>query len=378
MSGGPKNASLDGDGFRFYSWKDPETGEETRVLSVTSIKKLCGENYRLVAWQISNVLNVTLGVTKRTVIGPRGGKKDIYVRDGEFPGAFARQLLATEGKQGGLDALRKWARSAAEEPRDTAAVRGTLVHETIELNVKTDRIDFPYVESAVERLSARDRKKMATKGGVTQEDVDFVTACSRQYWDMRQNVPFVVLAKEPQVWNLTAGYAGSADVLMWFLGEWIRVADDAKGEPVYVFAPLSGVDTAALQKAANAGQITQADIARIGGSVTLGDWKTSAGVYTDQVIQVHAYLAAEFVGADGVIDQRLTDILNAADEAAIIHIRPEGWGVHFVHFEKPVLRAFLGSVALARFLATYPEADPLFTHTISGKAAPPPIETAAA
>ena len=39
-----------------------------------------------------------------------------------------------------------------------------------------------------------------------------------QYEDMRANVPFVIIAREPQVFNLTLGYGGSADTIIWFLG----------------------------------------------------------------------------------------------------------------------------------------------------------------
>lgn len=350
MSGGPQDASINGDGFRFYRWEPKDGSEPTDVLSVTSIRKLCGESYQLVAWQIGNVVNVATGMTKRTVIGLRGGRKDVYVQDGPFPGPFMRQMIAGEGRQASLDSIRKWLRDTADAPRDTAAVRGTIVHEAIELNARVDNIDEAYIESAIGRLSSRDRKKMETKGGVTAEDVDFVGLCVGQYWDMRAKVPFVILAKEPQVWNLEAGYAGSADVLIWFLPDGPTDARAIRG----------------FQSMADRGEITQAVIEEIGGHVTLGDWKTSKGVYTDQVVQVHAYLAAKFIGHDGVIDQRLTDILVASNTAAIIHIRPEGWAIHFIDFEAAPLRAFLGSCAFARFVAMYPDPQPLFTHDLKG------------
>lgn len=329
-----------------YQWIE-EGKEPVDVISVTSIRKLCGEPLQLVQWQISNVLNVVLGTTKRVKIGPRGGRTETYVRDGEFPGIFLTKLLATEGTQAGLDALRKWLRETADKPRDTAAVRGTMVHEAIEIGATVDMIDRRYVELAVGRLSPRDQKKMAA--GVTEEDVEFIRSCVAQYWDMRAKVPFVLLAREPQVWNLSQGYAGSADALIWFLPEAHRALPE-------------------LQKMADRGEITQAFIEEVGGHVTLGDWKTSKGVYTDQVVQVHGYLMAEFVGADGTRDERLTEIIRAANEAAIIHIRPNKWAVHFVDFERPVALAFLGSVAFARFLAMYPQPFELFKKDLSGSA----------
>lgn len=364
MSGGPKDASIAGNGFRWYEWAE-EGKEPIRVLSVTSIRKLCGEPFNLVMWQIANIVNAATGMTKRIKIGPRGGRQETYVSDGWKPGESLPpfvKLLSSAETQKDLDAARAWLQTAGERPRDTAAIRGTIVHESIELNVATERIDEDYMIAAVDRLSARDRTKVKKLGGITDDDVAFVKACNAQFWDMRLWVPFVILAKEPQVWNLTAGYAGSADVLLWFLGDF-----DAAGR----FTALPGMTPSVireLQRKADKGQITQALIAETGGHVTLGDWKTAKGVYTDNVVQVTAYLAAEFVGSNGVIDQRLTDILTAAAEAAIIHIRPDGWSVHFVNFETHVLRAFLGSVAFARFLATYQEPTELFTYSVSGAA----------
>lgn len=358
----PKNASIRGDGFRFYSWdpspqEDPavlaqySATEKTDVLSVTSIRALNGLSHQLVSWQINNIINAAMGTTKRIVIGPRGGRNETYVQDGAFPGTFATMLAATNGKQAGLDKTREWLRNTAEKPRDVAAIRGSIVHEAIEIGATIDRIDEAYVDSAVLRLSTRDQAKIKKHGGVVEEDVTFVADCVKQYWNLRVNVPFVILAREPQVWNLTAGYGGSADVLAWFLPAGTSIAT-----------------LAMWQKRANEGKVFQLDIEANGGHVTLGDWKTSTGVWTDNIVQVHAYLAATFIGTDGRIDRRLTDILTASNEAAVIHIRPEAWTVHFLEFRTDVLRAFLGSVAYARFVATYPEPEPLFTHDIKGAA----------
>lgn len=345
---GPKNASISAGGFRLYEWPNAEDPDEPyRLLSVTSIRKLCGENYKLVAWQINNVINAAMGTTARVRIGPRGGRSKVYVRDGDFPGAFLSRMIEGKGTQASLDSTRKWLRETADAPRDIAAVRGTLVHEAIELGASTDMIDRRYVEVAVGRLSPRDQKKM--KAGVTDEDVAFIHGGVAQYWDMRAHVPFVLIAREPQVFNLTAGYGGSADALFWFLPDG---------------APES--DRLALQKAADDKGLTIHDIEKIGGDITLGDWKTSKGVYTDHVIQAHAYLAAEFIGADGVIDERLTPMLKKANEAAIVHIRPTRWSVDFTEFRMDVLRGFLGSVAYARLLAAHEQPFDLFTRRLKG------------
>ena len=342
MSAGPRDATLNGEGFRFYHWAPAEGGEECDLLSVSSIAKLCGESYTLVNWQIANVIDVALSTMKRTVIGPRGGVREKRLVD-EYPGEFARRLAATDGEQPKIDELRKWVREQADQPRNIAAARGSMVHKAIENNVAWDRIERPYVEAAFADLSSRDRKRAKT--GVKDEDVAFVRHAVRQYWDMRASVPFVIISREPQVFNLQAGYAGSADGLCWFLPK--------------------GFDVKDLPKAS---QITLKLIENIGGYLAVGDWKTSGKLYTDNVLQVTAYGAGEFVASGGVVDHRLTDILQATTRGVLFHVRPNKWGVHTFDFNEPTLRAFLGRVATARYLATYPTPHALFVESITGQA----------
>lgn len=338
---GPANASLNGEGFRFYRWEPAEGGEPTDVLSVTSIRKLCGEPYVLVRWQISNVLDAIFGTQKVTTIGPRGGVKETR-QVFEFPSEFAVKYDATAGEQGAIDSVRKWLSETADQPRNIAAIRGTITHEAIEKNVDWTRIEQAYIENAFANLSQRDRAKV--KGGVRFEDVNFVRNSLRQYWDMRKNVPMFIIAREVQVFNLTAGYAGSADALAWL------PPDDFTG-------PMPKAESFNI------------DLFRLlGGTLALLDWKTSKGVYTDQVVQAHAYMAAEFVGTNGIKDDRLTELLQATMVGGLVHIRPNQWAVHLFDFNQKVLRAFLGSVAFARFLATYPEPDTLFSRDIKGSA----------
>ena len=76
--------------FRFYRY-DPEDGSEpVDLLSVTSVRTLCGESYNLVNWKLANLADAALGTMKRTVIGPRGGvseKRQVW----EYPSEFARK-----------------------------------------------------------------------------------------------------------------------------------------------------------------------------------------------------------------------------------------------------------------------------------------------
>ena len=224
-------------------------------------------------------------------------------------------------------------------------MRGTITHEAIEKNVEWDRIERPFVENAFAGLSSRDRNKM--RDGVSDQDVSFVRNGVRQYWDMRQHVPFVIIARELQVFNLTAGYAGSFDALVWM------VPDDWGSRPL----PKGSEITLPWVKA-EGGSVDQ---------IVLLDWKTGKGVYTDQVVQAHAYLSAEFVGSDGIVNRRLTDLLLAARRGGLVHIRPNAWAVHLFEYEEEIVRAFFGSVAFARFLAKHPEPFGMFTKTYKGE-----------
>lgn len=364
MANGPRNAGENADGFRVYRWAGGNTDlnlrygavEPADLLSVTSIKTLAGENFKLVNWKISNVVNVATGSRKVTRVGPRGGIKEVNVQDGEFPGEFIRRILAEPGK---IDEHRRWLRDNADMPRDVAAVRGSVVHKMIEDNLPLRVLDEDVIRKRFALQWAGEKRKV--KPAILDDDVYFVWNAMRQYEDMRENVPFVVLAQEPQVFNLRAGYAGSADVLIWFLGHW-----DEAG----VFVPLPGVDVAYWQKEADAKRVTKAIVEEVGGTLGVGDWKTAKSILTSHVIQTIAYMSGEFIAVDGIIDERLTELLQATMAGMLIHVRPNAWGVSLFDFEdrQDALRAFLGSVAYARFLAVHPDPSELFFTTMQGTA----------
>lgn len=334
---------MNGGEFRYYRY-DPEDGSPpVDLLSVTSIRSLCGESYNLVNWKLNNLADAVLGTTKRTVIGPRGGVKEVR-QVWEFPSEFARRYNESEGAQSVIDSLRKWLRDRADEPRNVAAVRGTLVHEAIEKNVFWDRCDRAYVESAFADLAGRDQKKIGR--AINDEDVAFVQNSLRHYWLMRESVPMVILAREVRVVNLTAGYAGTFDALVWVLPD--------------------GVTASQVRRETEMASITLDTINHYGGRLILVDWKTATGIHTDYVVQAHAYLSAEFAIVDGVRDERVTDLLLAAQEGGIAHIRPNGWKLHLFPFEPATVRAFLGSVAFARFLAQNPDPKAIWSQTYSG------------
>lgn len=342
---------MNGGEFRFYRYTDPETGEVSDLLSVTSIRNLCGEGYRLVNWKQANLADAALGTMKRKVIGPRGGVKDVR-QVWEFPSEFARMYADSEGDQSKIDDLRRWLRAQGDEPRNIAARRGSISHTAIEKNVAWDRIERPWVEAAFADLSQKDKRRAKT--GVTDEDINFVKNTVRHYEAMRDEVPMVVLAREVRVVNLTVGYAGTFDALVWLLG------DIVDGE----FVPLP---PEAQQKALalKGDKVTLRSILAIGGTLVLLDWKTGTGIHTDNVVQAHAYLAAEFA-VTSKRDERITDLLTAAQYAGLVHLRPNGWKLHLFPYEDEAIRAFLGSVAFARYLAKYPEPGPIFAATLAG------------
>ena len=367
----PRNATVNGDGFRIYQWPGGDTPlnrefnavEAQDLLSVTSIRTLAGEPYQLVNWKIANVVNLATGTRKITVIGPRGGVSEKYVPDGPHPGEFVARMLETRGQQKALDALRRWLRETADEPRDVAAVRGTVVHKLIEDRLPLSVVDRDVIEKRMTTQWTKEKKRKQPPNFL-DDDYNFVWNCLVNYWDMRAKVPFVVISQEPQVYNLTAGYGGSADVLLWFLGHWSRSEDGDVS-----FVPLEVLpDVESLQKRADRGTLTADEIVAVGGQVAVGDWKTSKGVYTGHVTQTTAYMAAEFVAYDGIIDRRLTAILALARLGMVIHIRPDHWSVDLFEMRKDVLRAFFGSVAFARFLAFFKRPEPLFVYSLSGHA----------
>lgn len=338
---GPRNARTTASGVRVYTWAPADGSPSTEVLSVTSIRKLNGLPMGLVNWQLNNIVNVATGTRQVVRVGPRGGVKKAYVADGDAPGEFGRRLVAAEGAEGALKLLRKYLREQADAPRDVAAVKGTIVHGLIERGVPFTRLTDDYVTYLFESQWERERSKV--KSELTEDDMRFVQHSLRQYEDFRAHERFVILAQEPQIWNLTHGYSGSADVLVAILPEGAELPDEPTAD----------------------------DVLKAGGRVAVWDWKTAEDVVTDYVVQVTAYLSGEFIGADGVVDQRLTDLLAIADTGGIVTIRPDKWGLsEFSPFvDGRIVRAFLGSLAFARFVAEYPEPSKLFTRTITGKAA---------
>jgi len=122
-----------------------------------------------------------------------------------------------------------------------------------------------------------------------------------QYLDWLSVSKAVVIGAEFQVFNLAVGYAGTIDLLCQF-------AD---------------------------------------GSVWLVDLKTGKGVYSEHDIQIAAYAHAEFVGADDVVDQWLTDWLHAVTRCAVLHLADDGWEFIALTPDDGAWEAFCGLLAFS-------------------------------
>jgi len=322
------------------------------VISVTAARSVVGIPYQLQAWQINNVVNLATGQRRAEwrdySKSTRGRLVKGYKKDGPFPGEFVRRMIATEGDEDKLREVRAWTKTTADEPRDIAAVRGSVVHKLLEIRAPMKALSEELIRWYIDQQWEQEGRKVLPT--VTDEDVDFVGDAMANYWDMRETIPFVILAQEPQVWNLRVGYAGSADVLIWFLP-----ADQTTRVRYW-------------QEMANKGLVDAELIGSVGGHTALGDWKTSPDVYTGHVVQGVAYLAAEFVGRSGIIDERLTRILRGTMHGLIIKIRPDGWEVDTFQYRNDVAHAFFGQIALARFLLTNEKPTNLFNETVHGTA----------
>lgn len=125
-----------------------------------------------------------------------------------------------------------------------------------------------------------------------------------------------VLAREFQIWNLTVGYAGTGDLLGRFPDGSIWVVDDKTGGD---------------------------------------DW--DEGLYPEQVLQLVPYLMGEFVGNDGIVDERLTALLHQATGIGILHLIDKGWEFRSLRATEAEWRAFRGLLTFALWAAEHDDID---------------------
>jgi len=144
----------------------------------------------------------------------------------------------------------------------------------------------------------------------------------RQFLDWRATSGVEILGQELQVWSPTIGYAGSVDLLG-------RFPD---------------------------------------GSVWVVDYKTGDGLYSDQLLQLLAYLMADFVGVDDVVDDAMTELLREATGVALLHLEDDGWEFRSLEATPAAWRAWRGLLAFARWQADHLEIDSVTLGTKKGAA----------
>jgi hypothetical protein len=178
---------------------------------------------------------------------------------------------------------RAWLRAAHEEERDRAANRGTAVHKAAEDGVAPEDVT--------------DYEDPESEAVVPAEEI---RPKLRQYLAWLEQSGAEILLKERQVWNLELGYAGSFDLLCRFPN----------------------------------------------GELWIVDLKTG-GAYADHNLQQIAYLMAEFIGQDDVIDDDATALLKRVDGLALLQLSDDGWSFKRLKADRDAWAAFRGLLAFA-------------------------------
>jgi hypothetical protein len=249
---GPRNASTDPKtGLRFYQWQG------RKLPSVTTIRRLAGLPWGLHEWALGQLAN--------------------YAID------HATELHSrlSSGTPGVAAVVRHELRAAATAERDRAADLGSAVHEAA-----------------------------AAGKAVTEVSADIAPRL-RQYQAWLAESRAEILGSEFQLWNLTVGYAGSADLLC-------RFPD---------------------------------------GSIWVIDIKTGKGTYPEHVLQLVPYLMAEFVGADNIVDDTLTGYLQQAKGVALLHLTADSWEFRSLEATPESWSAFRGLLAFGQWMQNHTAID---------------------
>lgn len=247
---GPRNASTDPKtGLRFYRWRGFD------LPSVTTIRRMAGVPYGLHQWAIGKVIDRALD---------------------EWP-SLGEQLASGDPASTAL--VRHRLRQASTDERDAAARLGTAVHDA------------------------------AAEGKALTDVPSDVAPRLRQYLAWLSSSGAEILASEFQCWNLTAGYAGTADLLC-------RFPD---------------------------------------GSIWVVDLKTGKGIYSEHALQLMGYLMAEFVGQDDGIDEAKTELLHQATGMAVLHLSATGWEFVSLRADGETWAAFRGLLQFAVWMKGNPD-----------------------
>lgn len=269
---GPKNSWTHPEsGLRFYTWQGRE------LPSVTTIRRLAGIPHGLHQWTLNQVIARATGnvwaLVKLTTRKRR-----------------PRERVLEKNR---VEEAAKWLRLAATEERDASAKLGTAVHDAAALGL--DPATVP--DDVRPRL------------------LQF------RHWLAASQVE--ILGSEFQCWNLTVGYAGTADLLVRFPN----------------------------------------------GQVWLIDLKTGKGVYSEHALQLIAYRQSEFVGQDDTVDERLTALLHAAVGMAVLHLADDHWEFRAMRQDEETWRAFRGLLAFATWMHVHDSAESVTVASRRGEAA---------
>jgi hypothetical protein len=253
---GPRNASTDSrTGLRSYTWQG------RKLTSVTSFRRVAGIPHGLNQWMLSQVINRAVQefptLTSMLTREPRN-----------------RERVVEKNRQSEAS---KWLRSASTEERDRKAALGTAVHDA------------------------------AASGKTLDEVGDDVRPYLAQFLYWLEVTGAEVIASEFQVWNLTVGYAGSADALVRFPN----------------------------------------------GQVWLIDYKTGSGTYPEHAVQLIAYADAEIVGSDDVIDEVLTPILHSISGMAVLHLQEDHCEFIALRMDNETGEAFRALVRFASWMSAH-------------------------
>jgi hypothetical protein len=179
------NARTDPDtGLRFYTWKGKY------LPSVTSTRRMLGMPFNLHQWTLSKVVDRAVDDAEQVIL----------LRDRAPTSTRERKTAANARSE-----ARRWVRAASTEERDSAADRGTAVHEAI-------------------------------ANGLSPEDPSLdpeVKVRLIRYHQFLRETGATVIWKEKQVFNLTYGYAGSGDLLVLLDGDYWMI-DTKTSTGVYV------------------------------------------------------------------------------------------------------------------------------------------------
>lgn len=263
-------------GIRTYHWEGRD------LPSVTSVQRMAGIPHQLHQWAISQVVDRATG--------------RVHVLNAMLTRDRKPRERALESNR--LTEASRWLREASTEERDRAAAVGSAVHDAIANGLSPN--DIP---DALDTL--KDGQPVTVDGVAVRSRVE-------QFLDWMHASGATILAQEFQVFHLTAGYAGSADMIVGFPS----------------------------------------------GRIALVDLKTGSGVFSEHAIQVRAYMEGEFVGTGGVRDERTTAILRSVTDLGILHLAEDHWEYIALRDDPESGEAFRGLLRFAMWMAEHRSIEP--------------------